>query len=378
MTRLAASALVIVAIGCRAGESETAATPAQTANAVRPVVLPDLSHAAQTVRDQVGAADATVRAMQQDPSGDRAALAGAYGALGNVLFAAEYFMAAEAPYLNAEALAPGDFRWPYYLGHLYRRRSEWAPAAAAFERALSINRDDVAALVRLGETRLAQGQPDAAARAFETAVARNPDSTAAVYGLGRAALARQQYAVAVERFERALALDPQASGVRYPLAMAYRGLGNVTAADAQLRVRGNANPRVPDPLLNELNLLLHSAARYDDRAREALGRGDWRGAIQVAREGIALAADNPALEASLRHRLGTALAQTGDADGAFREFERTVRLNPDHARGHYSLGIMLAGAGRGDDAIERLATAVRLDPNYVEARAALDELRRGR
>lgn len=376
--RLFGGMLIALVVGCRAGDGEPRATLPPTEIALRPVVLPDLSHAGHSVRDQIRAVDGTLRALQQDPSVERTALAGAYGALGNTLFAAEYFSAAETPYLNAEALAPRDFRWPYYLGHLYRRRGEWEPAAAAFERALAIRTDDVAALVWLGDTRLAQGQPEAADRAYATALARDPRATAAVFGLGRAALARQQYSRAVEQFERALALDPRASGIQYPLAMAYRGLGNVAAATVHLRSRGDTRPQVPDPLMAGMNQLLHSATRYDNRAREALSRGDWTAAIRIAREGIALAADNPALEASLRHRLGTALAQTGDPDGALREFERTVQLRPDYAPAHYSLGIMRSAAGARDEAIRHLSEAIRYDPTYTEARAALAELRRAR
>ena len=37
-----------------------------------------------------------------------------------VLQAAEYYEAAEPAYLNAQDLMPGDARWPYYLGHLYK------------------------------------------------------------------------------------------------------------------------------------------------------------------------------------------------------------------------------------------------------------------
>ena len=32
----------------------------------------------------------------------------------------ESYEAAEPAYLNAQDLIPGDARWPYYLGHLYK------------------------------------------------------------------------------------------------------------------------------------------------------------------------------------------------------------------------------------------------------------------
>jgi lipoprotein-releasing system permease protein len=42
--------------------------------------------------------------------------------------AAEYFDAAEACFTNARTLAPDDMRWPYYLGHVFRLKSDTARA----------------------------------------------------------------------------------------------------------------------------------------------------------------------------------------------------------------------------------------------------------
>ena len=50
--------------------------------------------------------------------------------MGNVLMAARYAEAPEPFYLNAQALAPDDGRWPYYLGHLYTTQGAFERAAA--------------------------------------------------------------------------------------------------------------------------------------------------------------------------------------------------------------------------------------------------------
>jgi tetratricopeptide (TPR) repeat protein len=330
-----------------------------------PVTLPDLSRASETVRQQV---QERYGAVQQAHD------AASHGELGKVLISAHYFNAAEPALLNAQTLAPDDFRWPYYLGHVYRQQNDWGRAAAAFERALAIRANDVSALIWLGETRLDLGQPEAAQRAFDEATTLEPRASAAWFGAGRAALAQQSHARAVEHFERALRLDPQASAVHYPLAMAYRALGDAAKAEAQLRQRGDLQPGMPDPLMREVEQLLESAAAYDTRAYHALNRGDWPAAIAAARAGIPLAKDNPSLEGSLRHRLGTALAQTGDTSGAFAEFQRAVAVSPGFPRARYSLGVMLSAAGRAPEAIEQLSTAVKLDPGYVEARVVLGEV----
>ena len=60
--------------------------------------------------------------------------------------AAEYFEAAESYYVLAQALAPSEIRWPYYLGHVYMTRGESAKSVASFERALRLRPTDVATL----------------------------------------------------------------------------------------------------------------------------------------------------------------------------------------------------------------------------------------
>lgn len=38
---------------------------------------------------------------------------------------------------NAQRLAPGDVRWPSYLGHLYTARGDVGRAVTSFERVLA-------------------------------------------------------------------------------------------------------------------------------------------------------------------------------------------------------------------------------------------------
>src|SRR4029453_4017199 len=71
-----------------------------------------------------------------------AELANDYGEMGRLLMAAEYRDAAEPCFLNAQALAPDDARWPHYLAHLYRLRNEPARSAAMFERTLELRPGD--------------------------------------------------------------------------------------------------------------------------------------------------------------------------------------------------------------------------------------------
>lgn len=365
-------ACVLAAAGC--GRSGRSADPSPTGAillnpppglGLQPVRMPDLSGTGPA-RNQLQARFSTLKSHVEDSASTPEQLAAAYGELGKLLFAGTYLDHAEPCFLNAQALAPGDRRWPYYLGQLYKAKGPLDKSAAAFERALTLAPDYLASLVWLGDVYLAQGRADAADALFAKAVAARP-SAAAWFGAGRSALAKRDYARAVRDLTQALALDPRASGVHYPLAMAYRGLGNLDQAEAHLARQGDIAPRPIDPLMREVDELLQSAEAYNIRGGEAMETGNWSLAAEYFRKGLELAPADP----SLRHRLGTALSQMGDARGAAEQFEQVLRTSPDHARSHFSLGVLMNASGQHAAALERFTTAVRSDPSYVEARVEL-------
>ena len=122
--------------------------------------------------------------------------------------------------------------------------------------------------------------------------------------------------------------------IHFPLAMAYRGQGDVAKAEAHLRVRGPGDIRPPDPLMQELDAILESAVAYEVRGAAALDESNWVAAAEYFRKGIALAPNEP----SLRHKLGTALAMSGDPR-AVEQFEEVTRRWPKFAKAQYSLGL---------------------------------------
>ena len=354
--------------GCAGADApDASATPVAA-----PVSLPDLSRLAAS-----SAAEARTRYQTVQDALDSAApdaeVANAYGALGLILMAAEYFEAAADSYRKAEALAPRDARWSYYLGHLHRMTEERGAAIAAFERTLALRPSDVPTLVWLGRARLDQGQADLAERQFRQATAYDPRSAAALAGAGRAALARGGFLDAAEYLEHALAAAPQASRLHYPLAMAYRGLGEIDLAEAHLARRGRVDPPLRDPLMQELDALLPSAMKFEARGIQALQGGRLDVAVDAFRQGLELEPDN----ASLRQRLATALAAGGDTRAALEQLEETLQRSPNFARAHFSLGAVLALQGRQQEAVEHYETALRLQPGYLEAHMGLAEALRG-
>ncbi len=356
--------LLVASAACSSSQRAAAPPPKLLA-----VSLPDVSPMEPSVQRQLREAHSLLTARQGDPKTPLADLGRAYGDMGNLLLAAEYADGAEPCYLNAQLLAPDDIRWPYYLGHIYRTRGAPAKATESFERALKLRPNDVATLVWLGRVYLDQGRPEEAGPLFDRAISQQPQSVAALVGRGRAALAQRHYARAVDDLERALVIDPRASMARYPLALAYRGVGDLERAETQLRQRGEVEVGPTDPLMQELTALLQSAVSYENRGVRALEVRDWTTAAMLFRKGLELSPDSP----SLHHKLGTALSLGGDTRAAAEEFQAALRSDATYPQAHYSLGVLLAANGRFPDAIEQFSAAVRYDPTYVEARIQLAE-----
>ncbi len=119
---LAVSVCLLVAGACGPRPEEASVDTVPSQASLPPLSLPDLSDM-----------DAAVQAQLRQQSDARA-----YGEVGRLLMAAEYFEAA-APYLlHAQAQAPEDVRWPYYLGHVHMANAEPAKAVGAFQRVLQL------------------------------------------------------------------------------------------------------------------------------------------------------------------------------------------------------------------------------------------------
>lgn len=344
----------------------TACDSQRPAPSLQPVTLPDVSRAAEPVQKQIHDRYQSMQAAI-DRKAPPLELATAYGEMGKLLMAAEYYDAAEVCLRNAQQLDATNMRWPYYLGHVYRYRSDAARAASYFAQALTHSPQDVPTLVWLAEMNLAQNKPDAALQPLTTAQNLDPSSGPVLYALGRVALATQDYARAVKFLAGALAVSPQSTRLHYPLALAYRGLGDRERAEEHLRLRGDVDLPPTDPLLAEVSGLLQNADAFEARASQALGARQWAEAAANLRKAIEISPGN----AFSRLNLGTALYMQGDAAGALEQYRAAVQLSPTLARAHFAIGVLMESRGEDNAAIDAFNAAIASDASYVEPRFSL-------
>ena len=371
--RVALVALVAAASACQQKQDAAPVAAPVPAEPLQAIVLPDTSRAEPAVQSQLREQYAAMTQVVAQPAiapRDRAA---AYGDMGKLFMATELYEGAERCFSNARVLAPTDMRWPYYLAHVARLGNDPGKAAELFTAVLAIQAEHVPSLVWLAEMNLTQSRPSEAKPLLLKAQSLAPREAAVVYGLGRVALDEHDYAGAVKQLEAALALVPSASRVQYPLAMAYRGLGNVSQAEAHLRLRGEADLPPADPLMGEIGGLLKNAAAYETRGGQAIDEKRWPDAVRELQQAVAVSPNN----GFTRLNLGTALYMTGNAAGALEQYQAAVRLRPDLSKAHYAIGVLKEAAGDDAAALAAFGDAVGADPSSAEAQLGLaDALRR--
>jgi protein O-mannosyl-transferase len=335
---------------------------------------PELAGVDQPVQEQVRAAQAALTAMlgRSNSSASRAAeKATAFGSLGEIYQAYGFDEAALACYENATRLAPQSFRWFYYAGYLHQRSGDIESALREYQRAATLQPNNAITMLRLGNLELTGNHLDSAGAWFTKALAqRNSPAAAALTGLGKVALMEQKYPAALKYFQAALAREPQASSIRYQLAMTYRGLGDLHQMQENLEARGDREPTIEDPLLDDIGVLKQGKVGLLERGSAAIHEKRFADAIASYRQMIGLYPSDP-----IAHMyLGVALAKAGKTREALEQYAQAEQLAPNNAPVQYNMGILLIDTGKEEQAIAHFREASRLDPGLAASHFQLANL----
>ena len=342
---------------------------------LRPIPDPDLSGAEAGVREQIAGGRSAVQTLMES-DGDPRALARAMGDLGLLYFTYSFVGAAEVCFANARDLAPGDYRWPYLLGYLFKMEGRLAEAITALERARELAPEDLPSLLRLAKARLEQGETAAAGELFEHALELEPDSAPALDGLGRVAAATGDAATAAGYFEQVIEQQPFATSVHHALGLAYRKLGRMDDARSHLEQGGDAAVQIDDPLLVSLIELGKSAEIYLLRAGQAMDAERWDQAAALYPK--ALEIDDT--DFMVHKAYSFALEKLGDLDSAIAQLNQALQVattgdehkdRAERAEIYRVMGGMEVLHGREAAAREHFEKSLELDPERLDARLKL-------
>lgn len=379
LNRFRTGALLLIGLGVLtfavAGES---APVSRTNDSTQPVPHPDLSRLEPAAQKRIRDTRAGLEAMAKAGKASPKELSQAYGEMGKLYHVQDFLGAAEACYLNAESLAPADFRWSYYLGHIYKNKGDLEKSIGAYQRAMEHQPENVPTILGAAEGHLSLNRYDRARPLFERALELDEDCAPALVGMGKIASSSRDTKEAIRNFEAALALQPEANSIHYLLAMSYRRQGDLDQAQAHFQQvamlerlrRGHATAGYPDPLMEALDDLTTGWRHHWVRGMRAFGKGRFAEAVKEYRTSVALDPKNPVPLTDL----GSALARMGDLQGAAREYAQALRASPGNPMLHYYLGTTLMGLQSEEEAAGHYQRAIEANPGFMEAHFQLANL----
>lgn len=333
------------------------------------------------------------------------ASAGAWGKLGQVFHAVDFFAEASVCYAKAAELDARAPRWPHLLGLLQLQEQPDA-AISNLTRAVALTGvQPDAPIVQLSRALIERGRFDEATKHLQLLLGASPDHPAARLEMARVYLARNELTRAGESLVACATNSHTARPALLLLAQIRQRMGDTERA-AQVSRRAASMSRPfdwPDPWLREAVVLRMDRQKLADQANgmlmqqrlpeagAALNRllnlfpEDAEGLLLLGRLRALEQRQPEAEEAFRRHlvaqpaslngmiQLGICLLRQqrwNDAAGVLRQ---AITLKPDFAQAHSNLGYALAEAGDVAGAIVSYQNALRNAPGDPSTHLALAE-----
>jgi len=297
----------------------------------------------------------------------------------------DFYAQAAETYAQAEALAPDDFRWPYFRAVLVAESGDFEAALPILDTALALDAEYVPAWLYRATWLNALGRYAEAREAFAHAHALGATSNAEA-GTARALIGERRYEEALE------VLQPLVDRTKHP--QAYRLLGRTYQAlrrpdDARIamaRGKGTLPMTWRDPLQHEKWRYEASLGRRLIHAERLLEAERYGEAVEV----LAPIRAQGVKEDAVFINLALAYARSGDVESALRVAHEGVDASPDNFRFQNVFAGVYQSEGDARRAMTHLRRSVELHPaqvwpyermarllmdegNYDEALAAVDE-----
>lgn len=341
-----------------------ATLPAQAQTALEPVEPPRMDHYEGSVRSQLARAQSELDGLLNEPRPDQDRLAEAFGRLGQLYLLYDFMAPSAAALRNAQALAPDDPRWSYYLAINYRYEGALEESVAALDRVVALVPNDLAALTHRADIRLELGLTEEAEVDYRLVLERDPASSAARLGLGRIDFDRRDYESALEGFEQALRGQPPGSVVHHHLGLTLRRLGRREEAAKQLELNDHLSVVFPDPLFTELQRLNVSREAHIKRGSAAMRQGNPRAALAAFLDALEAMPDDPLTI----FNVGMALIELGEKEEAEARLRQSIAINDNYRDPQYNLALILAERGDLEGAERHFRRAAEIDHEDIEAR----------
>ena len=254
---------------------------------------------------------------------------------------------AEAEFLKARALKPGDFATLHNLAALAIKANKLDLATNYYNEVLKANPKDTRAYMALADIAMRAAKPQEAETELKKALEIKPDDVNPRVGLGRLYLSEGKARDALNIVQPALAKDPHNVGVLDALGQAQLASGSADQALTSFRTWAELEPKSPAP-----HLLMADAY---------LTMGNLDAALAERKEAVSLDPKNVAMNLDLAQLL----VNKGNSDAALQIVDDLLKDNPNDARVHEMDGLIAMAQDRIGDAVNAFQVAVHLQDNSL-------------
>jgi len=243
-----------------------------------------------------------------------------------------------------------------FIARIVTRNPDWNNDIEFYNRTLDASPQAYQILNDLGTAYWDRGEVDNAEAAWKRSLDVHPNNPVVLNNLGMVAGKRKQYAEAIKYFQQALEMKSTSLDPYLNLGRAYRVMGLMEPAEAELR-KALALAPLDSRIRNELGQVLFSEGRTQEAEEQ------FRASLH--NEPSTLAYDF----------LGMLDIRRKAMDAAERDFRAALSIDDSDSNAHFGLGYIYKAAGRQAEALDQYQAGLVADPTNAQALAAVQVLR---
>jgi len=259
----------------------------------------------------------------------------------------------------------------YNRGLLLNRRGEFSDALVDFDEAVRCSPERADRLVARGLCYFAMDDSDRALASFDGAIATEP-SNAIGYVARSNFYARRGNADKQQRdYQQALSLSPNAGNLWMEVDKWFADKAKISAERKPSFRFDNLGLLSPaDSHLSPQQFPSRNAGKtyhqLFEEAKLAHDRGNYKDEIDLWNDVAAMNISAIQVAPAILNR-GNAYAANGDLEGALRDYDEAINLNPKNAGAYVNRGLALARQGDVEGALKDYGQAITFNPQQWEA-----------